>query len=88
MAKGFLRFAWGPNGAHPEIRDWKGAQAAESPNLESLNRSGCLTGGMRWKCMFAFFSSRLGCLGSIGVSIIGSLILFYLMRGCSGAVQP
>ena len=29
--------------------------------------------------MFAFFSSRLGCLGSIVVSIIGTLILMALM---------
>ena len=26
--------------------------------------------------MFAFFSNRLGCLGSIVVSVIGTLILF------------
>ncbi len=29
--------------------------------------------------MFAFFSSRLGCLGSIAVSIIGTLILMLLL---------
>jgi hypothetical protein len=33
--------------------------------------------------MFAFFSNRLGCLGSLAVSIIGSLILILVMRGCS-----
>jgi hypothetical protein len=33
--------------------------------------------------VFAFFSNRLGCLGSLGVSIIGSLILILVMRGCS-----
>jgi hypothetical protein len=33
--------------------------------------------------MFAFFSNRLGCLGSLGVSIMGSLILILVMRGCS-----
>jgi hypothetical protein len=32
--------------------------------------------------MFAFFSNRLGCLGSIVVSIIGTIILLVLMRGC------
>jgi hypothetical protein len=32
--------------------------------------------------MFAFFSNRLGCLGSIAVSIIGTLLLIFLMRGC------
>jgi uncharacterized membrane protein YeaQ/YmgE (transglycosylase-associated protein family) len=34
--------------------------------------------------MFAFFSNRLGCIGSIIVSVIGSLILFAVLRGCSG----
>jgi hypothetical protein len=34
--------------------------------------------------MFAFFSDRLGCLGSIAVSIIGTVILLLLMRACSG----
>jgi hypothetical protein len=31
--------------------------------------------------MFAFFSNRLGCLGSIVVSVIGMLILLALLRG-------
>lgn len=30
--------------------------------------------------MFAIFSNRLGCLGSIVVSIIGTLFLFALMN--------
>jgi hypothetical protein len=30
--------------------------------------------------MFAFFSNRLGCLGSIVVSIIGTLFLLALMN--------
>jgi hypothetical protein len=30
--------------------------------------------------MFAFFSSRLGCLGSIAVSVIGTILLILLMR--------
>jgi uncharacterized membrane protein YeaQ/YmgE (transglycosylase-associated protein family) len=34
--------------------------------------------------MFGFFSSKVGCIGSIVVSIIGTLILLALMRGCSG----
>lgn len=33
--------------------------------------------------MFAFFSSKLGCLGSIVISIIGTVILVLVMRGCS-----
>ena len=33
--------------------------------------------------MFVFFSNRLGCLGSILVSIVLSLILIGLMRSCS-----
>jgi hypothetical protein len=32
--------------------------------------------------MFAFFSNRLGCLGSLFVSIIGTIILLIVMRGC------
>lgn len=32
--------------------------------------------------VFAFFSNRLGCLGSIAVSIIGTVLLIVLMRGC------
>jgi hypothetical protein len=32
--------------------------------------------------MFAFFSNRLGCLGSIAVSVIGTILLLALMRGC------
>jgi hypothetical protein len=34
--------------------------------------------------MFAFFSSRLGCAGSLLVSILGTIVLIFLMRGCSG----
>ena len=34
--------------------------------------------------MFGFFSSRLGCLGSLVVSIIGTLLLTLLMRACAG----
>jgi hypothetical protein len=34
--------------------------------------------------VFAFFSNRLGCVGSIVVSVIGTIILLALMRGCSG----
>jgi hypothetical protein len=33
--------------------------------------------------MFLFFSSRKGCLFSLAVSVIGSLILLAVMRGCS-----
>ena len=32
--------------------------------------------------MFLFFSNRLGCLGSIVVSIIGTLIVALLIRAC------
>ena len=31
--------------------------------------------------MFGFYSTRLGCIGSIIVSLIGTLILFALIRG-------
>jgi uncharacterized membrane protein YeaQ/YmgE (transglycosylase-associated protein family) len=35
--------------------------------------------------MFALFSNRLGCLGSIIVSVIGSVILLLVLRGCGAA---
>jgi len=34
--------------------------------------------------MFGFYSNRLGCLGSIAVSLIGSLILALLMWSLAG----
>ncbi|WP_373049616.1 hypothetical protein [Vulgatibacter sp.] len=33
--------------------------------------------------MFVFFSNRLGCLGSIVVSLIGTALLFLLLRSCT-----
>jgi uncharacterized membrane protein YeaQ/YmgE (transglycosylase-associated protein family) len=33
--------------------------------------------------MFAFFSNRVGCLGSLFVSLIGTVILLLLLRGCN-----
>ncbi len=36
--------------------------------------------------MFAFFSNKLGCLGSLIVSAIGTVILLLIMRGCSGGL--
>jgi len=32
--------------------------------------------------MFFFFSNRLGCLGSIAVSIVATILLVVLLRGC------
>ncbi|MEY2568934.1 MAG: hypothetical protein QOE35_3463 [Actinomycetota bacterium] len=34
--------------------------------------------------MFVFFSNRLGCLGSLAVSIVASLVLLALFRLFSG----
>lgn len=34
--------------------------------------------------MFAFFSNRLGCLGSIVVSIIGTAVLWLLLSVVTG----
>jgi hypothetical protein len=34
--------------------------------------------------MFVFFSNRLGCAGSIAVSIVGTVLLILLIRSCSG----
>ena len=33
--------------------------------------------------MFAFFSNRLGCAGSLLVSLLGTALLILLMRSCS-----
>jgi uncharacterized membrane protein YeaQ/YmgE (transglycosylase-associated protein family) len=34
--------------------------------------------------MFGFYSNRLGCLGSILVSVIGTLVLIAIMRSLWG----
>ena len=34
--------------------------------------------------MFGFYSNRLGCMGSLVVSAIGTIVLLALLRGCSG----
>jgi hypothetical protein len=34
--------------------------------------------------MFIFFTKRLGCGGSLLVSLLGTLLLLMLMRACSG----
>jgi hypothetical protein len=33
--------------------------------------------------MFGFFSNRLGCLGSIAVSLLGTVIIVLLERSCA-----
>jgi hypothetical protein len=33
--------------------------------------------------MFAFFSNRMGCLGSVVISILGTVFLAMLLRGCA-----
>jgi hypothetical protein len=33
--------------------------------------------------VFVFFSNKLGCAGSIAVSIIGTALLLLLMRSCA-----
>jgi hypothetical protein len=34
--------------------------------------------------MFVFFSNRLGCAGSIAVSVVSTILLILLIRSCSG----
>jgi hypothetical protein len=34
--------------------------------------------------MFAFYSNRLGCIGSLIVSLIGTVILILMIRSCAG----
>ena len=48
--------------------------SAKCEDLQSKQR--------RFKVMFAFFSNRLGCIGSLIVSILGSLVLILILRGC------
>ena len=38
--------------------------------------------------MFVFFSSPLGCIGSIVVSVVVTLLIVFLMHGCGGAPTP
>ena len=33
--------------------------------------------------MFVFFSNRLGCLGSLAISAVGTLLLILLLRACT-----
>jgi len=33
--------------------------------------------------VFLFFSNRIGCLGSIAVSVLLSAVLVMMLRGCS-----
>jgi hypothetical protein len=34
--------------------------------------------------MFAFYSNRLGCVGSLIISLIGTVILILMIRSCAG----
>ena len=34
--------------------------------------------------MFVFFSNRLGCAGSLVATVVLTLLLFAVTRGCSG----
>jgi hypothetical protein len=36
--------------------------------------------------MFVFFSNRLGCAGSVVVSVLLSLVLIVLLRSCNAGV--
>jgi hypothetical protein len=54
-------------------------QPRRHPPLDNANRWRIAE---RYQWMFAFFSNRLGCLGSIIVSVIGTLILLAILRGC------
>ncbi|MEX0711964.1 MAG: hypothetical protein WD278_06420 [Pirellulales bacterium] len=37
----------------------------------------------KWDLMFFFYSNRLGCLGSIVVSIVLTLLLLLVLRACN-----
>jgi hypothetical protein len=36
--------------------------------------------------MFVYFSNRLGCLGSLLISLIATLALIVILRACTGFV--
>lgn len=36
--------------------------------------------------MFVFFSNRLGCAGSLLISVVVTLVLILLLRACTGHV--
>lgn len=35
--------------------------------------------------MFVFFSNRLGCFGSVLITVLGTIILLAVLRACQGA---
>jgi hypothetical protein len=35
--------------------------------------------------MFVFFSNRVGCLGSLAISLVLSALMIVLLRACTGA---
>lgn len=57
--------------------------ATESTNLSlgTIGRSSVVTlvSPERSHALFLFFSNRLGCFGSIAITVIGTLILLYLL---------
>ena len=57
-------------------RNWS-HRAAPLPPCETACGSGA-----DLRVMFAFFSNRLGCIGSLIVSVVGSLVLILVLRGC------
>ena len=52
------------------------------------HRTGRFRPASRCSGVFAFFSSNLGCVGSIIVSVAVTLLLGFLMHGCGGATGP
>jgi hypothetical protein len=36
--------------------------------------------------MFVFFFNKIGCVGSILLSVIGTVLMLALFRGCAGAI--
>src|SRR6185369_16697997 len=49
--------------------------------LACRDRRQFFSGGV---AMFGFYSNQLGCLGSLVVSVIGTIILILVIRSCSG----
>jgi hypothetical protein len=54
---------------------------SEIPLVGQTGKTACgSTADLR--VMFAFFSNRLGCIGSLTVSLLGSLLLILVLRSC------
>jgi hypothetical protein len=48
--------------------------------LRGFQHGGAHARTVHWTCVFVFFSNRLGCLGSLLVSLVVTLLVLLLLR--------